>query len=213
MRARRVPSFSPAVARFLAAAMLAAAGVVLRTKRLEHGGEYPGDEYGDLQAAALAGVYLALNVELIPGTAPVVRSFYWFTYVAVWILPATGLFVGGRGKDRELVDVSIALLFVTLVTNKPYLGWERNTWDPCLLGVFAVAASLAVRRWLDTGPGGIRHGFTSAALLDRDRSPLATLGTLSAVLPSAVPMPSNAGSPPPNFGGGRSGGGGGGASF
>jgi hypothetical protein len=201
----------PAAQRFLAAAIVAAAGLVLRAKRLEHGDDFPGDEYGYLQAAALAGVYLALNVQLTPYAYAVSGWFYWLTYVAIWIVPAAGLYAGGRDKDRPLVDVSLALLIVTLVTNKPYLGWERRTWDPCLLGIVAVAAAIAIRRWLSSGPGGVRHGFTAEAR-DRDRSPLSALGRLSVALPSGAPA-SSAASTPAGFGGGRSGGAGGGAEF
>jgi hypothetical protein len=202
-----------AAQRFLAASVVAAAGFVIRAKRLRYGDEYPGDEYGMLQAAALAGVYLMLNVQLSPGWYVVSGWFYWFTYIAIWILPAAGLLVGAREKDRVLIDISLALLIVTLVTNKPYLGWERHTWDPCLLGIVAVAVAMGMRRWLSSGPGGVRLGFTAAALLDRDRSPLATLGTLSTALPSVVPTSSAATSTPSAFDGGRSGGGGGGAAY
>jgi hypothetical protein len=203
----------PAVQRFLAAALLGAAGFVLRAKRLQYGDDFPGDEYGYLQAAALAGVYLVLNVQLTPNWYAVSGWFYWLTYLAIWIVPIAGLYVGGRDKDRVLIDVSLALLIVTLVTNKPYLGWERHTFDPCLLGIVAIAAAITIRRWLSSGPDGVRHGFTAAARLDRDRSPLSTLGKLSAALPSAARASSSAPSTPSGFDGGRSGGAGGGASF
>ena len=60
----RLPS---AAQRFLAASVVAIAGFILRAKRVQHGDDYPGDEYAYLQAAALGGVYLLLNVELSPG--------------------------------------------------------------------------------------------------------------------------------------------------
>jgi hypothetical protein len=204
---------SPAVQRSLAAALLGAAGVTARAKRLHYGDDYPGDEYGDLQAAALAGVYLALNVQLTPNWYAVSGWFYWLTYVGIWIVPVAGLYVGAREKDRMLIDVGLALLVMTLVTNKPYLGWERHTWDPCLLGVVAVAVAMAVRRWLASGPGGVRHGFTPLALVGRDRSTLSALGMASAALPTGATASSSGGSTPPTFGGGRSGGAGGGGSF
>jgi hypothetical protein len=205
-------SLPPAAQRFLAASVLTAAGAALRAKRLEYGDDYPGDEYGYLQAAALAGIYLVLNVQLSPGWYVTAGWFYWFTYAAVWMWPAAGLFVAAREKDRVLVDVSLVLLIVTLVTNKSYLGWERHTWDPCLLGFAAVAAAIATRRWLSAGRDG-RHGFTAAARLAQDRSPLSTLGTLSAALPSAAHASAGAASTPSGFDGGRSGGGGGGAAY
>jgi hypothetical protein len=48
---------------------------------------------------------------------------------------------------------------LTLVTNKPYLGWQRHTWDPMLLGALLIGVPLLIRRWLAKGPGGIRHDF------------------------------------------------------
>ena len=61
--------------------------------------------------------------------------FYWFTYVVTWVLPLVGLRLGVREKDRALMDVSLVMALVTLLTNKPYLGWPRQTWDPIVLGV------------------------------------------------------------------------------
>ena len=50
------------------------------------------------------------------------------------LLPAIGLFVAIREKNRPLLDVNIVLVLATLATNKPYLGTARQTWDPILLG-------------------------------------------------------------------------------
>ena len=41
----------------LAAAILALVFAVARSKRLQYQDDYPGDEYGQLQAAAWAGLY------------------------------------------------------------------------------------------------------------------------------------------------------------
>ena len=103
--------------------------VVVRSKRLRYGDDYPGDEYGLLQAAAWAGVYLALNLQI--GWSVYWRPesdgwFYWFTYAMIWLLPIVGLRWSIREKDRALLDVSLAMALVTLVTNKPYLGWPRT---------------------------------------------------------------------------------------
>ena len=48
----------------LAAAALAAAFVVARTQRAQYLDEYPGDDYALVQAAAWAGLYLTLNLQL-----------------------------------------------------------------------------------------------------------------------------------------------------
>ena len=34
-----------------------------------------------------------------------------------------------------MIWASLVMAMATLATNKPYLGWERHTWDPMLLGV------------------------------------------------------------------------------
>jgi hypothetical protein len=203
---------SAATQRVLSAAAMASVFAVARSKRLTHRDDYRGDEYGLLQAAAFAGVYLALNVQLSPGWRKVDGFFYWCTYAAIWVLPLMGLRLGIRAKDRELMDVSLVLALITLVTNKPYLGWPRHTWDASMLGAVLVATAIAVRRWLSKGPGGERHGFTAARILDRDRALLSLVSTASVLVPQGV-APARVEQAPSEFSGGRSGGGGGGDSF
>jgi hypothetical protein len=106
------------------------------------------------------------------------------------------------------------MALVTLLTNKMYLGWPRNTWDPILLGVFLMAIAIAIRRWLSQGPGGERGGFTSARLLTKDSAVLTLLSAASgAVQPNAPSSRPDPGPAAPGFDGGRSGGGGGGAAY
>jgi hypothetical protein len=209
---------NPATSRAMAAVLVGMAFGVARIKRIEHGDEWPGDEYGLLQAAALCGIYLLLNVhvfwwdrhhfffrqDIVDGW------FYWFTWVLTWILPAVGLVLGVGEKDRPLLIVSLALSILTLITNKPYLGWERHAWDPMLLGVALMAVALGLRRWLSRGPDAARYGFTAAKIVVRQDPLLSVL--------SAAPLPMKAHTPasppvPSGFDGGRSGGAGGGASF
>jgi hypothetical protein len=200
--------------RVLAAAAMASMFAVARSKRLKHRDDHRGDEYGLLQAASFAGVYLALNVHIsTTGWRTVEGFFYWCTYAAIWVLPLVGLRLGIRAKDRELIDVSLVLALITLVTNKPYLGWPRHTWDASVLGAVLIATAIAVRRWLSTGPDGERHGFTAARLLDRDRGVLTLVSTASVLVRQPGVAPSRADPAPSEFSGGRSGGGGGGDSF
>jgi hypothetical protein len=206
----------------LAAAALAVVFVVVRTRRTRYQDEYPGDDYALLQAAAWAGLYLVLNLQLIDArfagpffgsASPQVEGpFYWFTYAMTWVLPLAGLYLAIRDKDRPLLDVSLVMLLVTLVTNKSYLGWPRHEWDPILLGVFMMTAAIAVRRWLSAGATGQRGGFTPAAILSKDTGPVTMLGTASAGFhPDAPSYPESGGSS--GFDGGRSGGGGATGSF
>ena len=203
-----------ATQRLLAAATIASALLIARSKRRKYQDDYPGDEYGMLQAAAWAGVYVVLNVHLTDWYR-VEQPFYGFTYVATWALPLAGLALGVREKDRLLMDVSLVLALVSVLTNKAYLGSPQHAWDPCVLGVVLVTMAFAIRRWLSNGAGGERHGFTAARLLERDRAVLSAVGTASGFVRPGVSegAPSRVEPAPSDFDGGRSGGGGASGSF
>jgi hypothetical protein len=205
-----------AVQRTIAAAMVAAVFFAVRPKRLQHGDDYPGNEYGYLQAAALAGVYLTLNLEITGDWGQPAGWFYWLTYVAIWVLPVAAMGLGVRDRDRELMDVSALLLLGTLLTNKGYLGWPHHPWDPIGLGVLLTVVAIGIRRWLSTGPGGERDGFTAVRLLEKDRAALSRVSIAASLgQPGVGTGISGSAAPPPAepFGGGRSGGGGGGDHF
>ena len=82
----------------------------------------------------------------------------------IWCLPPIVLARGVRQKDRFVIAVGAIVAILTFVSNKPYLGWQRHTWDPMLLGILLTGVAIFIRRWLARGPGGIRHGFTAARL-------------------------------------------------
>ncbi len=193
-----------------AAAILFAAFVLARSIRLRHRDNYPGDDFGVIQAAAWAGLYFALNVRLTGDLFD--GRFYWFTYAAIWLLPAAGLYLSVRSRDRLLLDVSLVMALLTLITNKPYLGHEHREWDPILLGVLLVGIALAIRRWLATGPDGRRDGFTSSRLLHKDGVLLNVVSTAAVAYQPGSTSPPKA-SDTTDFSGGRSGGAGGGASY
>jgi hypothetical protein len=183
---------------------------------MRDGEEWPGDEYGVLQAAAFGGVYVVLNLHLVPDMIRAVGDraggwFYWSTWIATWLLPAVGLFLGVRDKDRPLLIVSVAMAIVTLVSNKPYLGWTRHAWDPMLLGALLIAVAVSLRRWLSTGADGARHGFTAARIFREKDSALTLLS--AAPFPVKPHVHAPAPTAPSGFDGGRSGGAGGGAGF
>ena len=202
--------------RALSAAILGLIVLVVRPKRTRDGEEWPGDEYGVLQAAAFGGVYLVLNLHLVPDMIRAVGDraggwFYWCTWIVTWLLPTVGLFLGMRHKDRPLLIVSVAMAIGTLVSNKPYLGWTRHEWDPMLLGVLLIAVAVALRRWLSNGPDGVRYGFTAARIF-RDKDSALTLLS-AAPFPVKPHIHAPAPTAPSGFDGGRSGGAGGGGSF
>jgi hypothetical protein len=201
----------------IAAAICAATVAVARAARRDEDEVRAGD-WTLVQAAAVAGMYLFINVRLFDVVGPagarsVAAWFYWTTYVLTWAIPAAGLLAGLRDRDRPLLTVSLALAFATLATNKPYLGLARESWDPILFGALFVAVATAVRRWLARGPNGERSGFTAQKILERDRDWLRSVATASVAWPphDITARPSEP--PPSQFEGGRSGGGGGGATY
>jgi hypothetical protein len=202
------PDLPAPIQRVLAAAAMALVLIIVRPKRLQHRNDYRADAYGWLQAAAAAGVYASLNLQFPFGWHGATGLFYWTTYVLTWILPCVALAFAVREKDRELLDVGIVLALATVVTNKPYLGWPRQTWDPVILGIALIAIAVGLRRWLAGGPGAERTGFTASRLLESDRAKLSLIGTASAVLPSPGAVPSRSEPADSTFRGGRSGGGG-----
>jgi uncharacterized membrane protein YgcG len=198
-------------AHLLAAGVLLAVHVVAAVLRQKFDDEYPGDDYGVIESAALLGVYFLINLELpalFTGPPPAFPpAFFWGTFAAVWALPIAGLYRGIRLKHRWLIRASLVMLLGTLVTNKLYLGWERHTWDPILLGLLLAATALAVRRWLVASGEGHRHGFTPHRLLSSDQRTMAQVAFVAAALkPDDAVRETSPPSEPYSPGGGSSGG-------
>ena len=203
-------------------AVLYAAGLIcIAPIRSRHRFDTLEEAYSLSEAFLWLGLYLVFNLKLsdfnllslwgsparfTPGPA---GPFYWTTWVLIWCLPPLILARGVRQKDRLILAAGGIAAVLTLVTNKPYLGWQRHTWDPMLLGVALTGVALFLRRWLAQGPGGVRHGFTAARLSGKDKH---VMGVGSAVLGLVTPQSITPAAQPvhtePRFGGGESGGGG-----
>jgi hypothetical protein len=195
--------------------------------RSRHRSDYAEDAYSLVEAFLWLGIYLAINLKLSSLNLPAqwwgggaraasefARPFYWTTWVLIWCLPPVVLARGIRQKDRFVIGVGAIVAILSFVSNKPYLGWQRHTWDPVLLGVLLTGVALFIRRWLARGPCGVRHGFTAARLSGKDKHWMnagsAVLGLVSPQSITPSPQPS---SPDFRFGGGSSGGGGAGGDF
>jgi len=204
------------VAGFYLASLIAVA-----VARSPHRFDYLDGLYSISEALLWFGSYLAINLQLSTvnpfgrwwfgsrDTSEFSGPFYWTTWVLIWCLPPVVLMRGLRVKDRFVIAVGLIVAILTLATNKPYLGWERHTWDPILLGVLLAGVALYVRRWLAEGANGIRNGFTAQRLSGKDKEWMnvgsAALGILA---PQSVAAGSQAGKPEVQFGGGDSAGGG-----
>jgi hypothetical protein len=211
------------VALFYAAGLIAVAKAHSR-----HRLDYLDEPYSLVEALLWLGIYLTINLQLLSLDLPArwqwasgirsapefARPFYWITWVLTWCLPPIVLARGIRQKDRFVIAVGAIMAVLTFVTNKPYLGWQRHTWDPMLLGILLTGVAIFIRRWLAHGPGGIRQGFTAARLSGKDKQWMnigsAVLGTLSPQSITPAPQPSN---PDFHFGGGQTGGGGAGGDY
>ena len=209
------------IASFYAVGLLTVAAV-----RPRHRFTYLNNEYSIAEALLWLGIYLAINLQLssvnllgqwwggLRTTTEFSRPFYWATWVLIWCLPPVVLARGLRQKDRFVIAVGAIVAILTLVTNKPYLGWQRHTWDPMLMGALLIGVALFIRRWLADGPGEIRRGFTAHRLSGKDKRWMNAGATaFGLVSPNIITPSPQTGSPEVHFGGGDSGGGGASSDF
>jgi len=215
---------SHAAQHLIVAALYAAGLSAVAAVRAGHRFTYLDETYSIAEALLWLGIYLAINLQpsldllrqWLGGTPPTTefsRPLYWTTWVLIWCLPPAVLARGLRGKDRFVIAVGAIAAVLTLITNKPYLGWPRHSWDPMLLGALMIGVGLVIRRWLADGPGGIRHGFTTHRLSGKDKSWMSTGAAALGLVASESITPPQTSSPEFRFGGGDSGGGGASSDF
>jgi len=209
----------------IVAAFYAAGLIAVIALRPQYRFTYLDQGYSIAEALLWLGIYLAVNLQLASidlsrelwrpeSMEEFGRPFYWATWVLTWCLPPVVLVRGLPRKDRLVMAVGAITAVLTLVTNKPYLGWPRHTWDPMLLGALLIGAAIFFRRWLAKGPGEIRHGFTAHRLSGKDKSWMNVGATaFGLVSPNLITPSPQAGGTDPQFGGGDSGGAGASSDF
>jgi hypothetical protein len=209
------------VATFYVSGLLCVAVVCSR-----HHFDYLEKVYSLAEAFLWLGIYLAINLQLSSFnlvarqwggsrfSSEFGRPFYWTTWVLIWCLPPVVLARGLRQKNRPVIAAGLIVAVLTFISNKPYLGWPRHTWDPMLLGILLTGVAVFVRRWLDHGLGGQRHGYTAERLSGKDKHSMGTASTvLGLITPSSITPAPQTSSPGVRFGGGSSGGGGASSEF
>ncbi len=172
---------------------------------------------------ALAGLYAALHVgswdsRLIEslGGRPAAASApdpahagwqWWAAAGATTLAPLLLLALGLRRRCLPLLLAGAAATAVSLATLSVYAHLGPAWLVLIAAGALAIAASLALWRFLDAGAGAERAGFTAAPLLtDPRRQQLFEAG--AAVLTLSPEARAAGGEPGFAGGGGRSGGGG-----
>jgi hypothetical protein len=214
-------------ARHLIVAVLYAFGLLCAvTMRSRHHFDYLENFYSLAEAFLWLGIYLAINLQLFlldlrmrqwdgsKAASEFGRPFYWTTWVLIWLLPPLALARGLRQKNRPVIVVGLIVAVLTFISNKPYLGWPRHTWDPMLLGILLTGVAIFVRRWLDLGLSGERYGYTAKRLSGKDKQWVSTGSAVLGLLTpdSITPVPQTS-SPGVRFSGGSSGGGGASSEF
>ena len=205
----------PVVVRTSSLLIFAVAFFIGRAIRRDHPGEILEDDCTAIRVTAFAGMYFVLNLVISSrwfGFAAVSSGwFYWFSYALTWIVPAIALWIAVRQRDRAMMNASAIAALITLLTNKSYLRWERQTWDPILLGVFLMVIAMGLRRWL-SGRKGSRHGLTAERLVESDDRALTLAAAASMGIPGQQPAETSA-TETMRTHGGQSGGGGASSSF
>ncbi|HVR07051.1 MAG TPA: hypothetical protein VMW75_03320 [Thermoanaerobaculia bacterium] len=170
---------------------------------------------------ATAGLYLAVNAgtwedqlverlggrEPLPAPLPHAGPWWWSAAAATALVPVLVLVAGVRRRRLPLLLAGAAAAVASIVTLIRYLHLGPAWLVLTLGGALWVAVALGLWRYLESGTGQERHGFTAAPLLT-DRGRQAALEAGLAVLtlhPAARPTADGHGF---EGGGGRSGGGG-----
>src|SRR5262249_6423474 len=133
--------------RFLDAALLAVLAAIVGRLDATAAYEFQADRYQYLEGVLLLGVYGMLNLHLYPASIAgdplfrigllqqTSRYGYWATYVICWAIAAAIATIAVKRRRRTMLHAGMAMLALSFVTNKPYFGLARKSWDPILFGL------------------------------------------------------------------------------
>jgi hypothetical protein len=126
---------------------------------------------------ALTGLYAAVHIggweeqlieemgqlRLVP-SPPQNDALWWLSVAATALVPAALLAWGIRGRRYPLLLLGAATAVASLVTLRWYVHLAPLWVVLTLSGAALATVVLLLRRYLESGPDGERHGFTAAPL-------------------------------------------------
>jgi MFS family permease len=203
---------------------LAAAPVLLRLSTSPRLPPAHRDSCTAILFVALAGLYAAVHfgswkaqaIEELGERHPQAPAegdlWWWLALVATALVPAVFLALGLRGRRYPLLLLGAGATVVSLVTLRWYVHLAPLWVVLVVSGTLLAAVVFALRRYLESGPEGERHGFTAAPLF-QDPARLRLLEAGAAVLTLAPEARTIHEEPKFEGGGGQFGGGGAGGGF
>lgn len=126
---------------------------------------------------SLAGLYAAVHIgcwegqliedvgklTLLP-SAPRGDTLWWLSVAATALVPIVFLAFGLRGRRYPLLLLGAGTAVASLVTLRWYIHVAPLWVVLTLSGAVLAAVVLVLRRYLESGPNGERHGYTAAPL-------------------------------------------------
>lgn len=135
------------------------------------------DSWRAVLLVGLVGAYVAVNlvsfatrfVEKVGGRwdgplTAVSDPVRWLVLAATALLPIAYLAVGVRTRRYPFLLAGLGTGVASVITLVDYADLKPVWAVATLAGALLVAGVFALRRYLETGPGGERHGFTAAPL-------------------------------------------------
>lgn len=139
------------------------------------------------------------------GLWPPMRSL---AILATGLMPLALIAAGWRRRETLLVHLGLVLTLASIASIRLYRSFLPLWLALIVVGAVCLGLALALRRWLRSGDGGERHGFTADPLLDeQNRTAVIRAVALAASLTPSAAAPRTG----PSFEGKGGGFGGGGA--
>jgi hypothetical protein len=160
-----------------------------------------------LLAFALVVLYVAVNFysldeEIIEFISSKPHAIYKSSALRHISLALTGIlpvvvFAWGLRSRRRLFLYAGALMAVASLTTMIFYTHLASLWIVfSASGLALIAVAVLIQRWLDSGPGRVRRGFTAQVLFEspEKRSALELAGTVVTLTPQAAAPPEKGGS-------------------